>query len=481
MDTSAAKKVTKERQVLKCCDDRFPFYLFPYDDGESKKTAEWEVRYQSEDRASSWLGDGSHVDRTDLRARIEPWLTALFQSEHLNLLLGSGLPSAVYQIAGFDDTSARNMDPVTINCEYSAQITAEATRAAKAMNRGNPNIEDVFRAANDLLRGLEIFFSDRKKSSAVDKRIAKLREEILLEQNMLIERILQEESKLIAEKNDDNDKHCAKAIMHLVGFLVRFASRIGTRERLHIFTTNYDRCIEIGADLAGLRLIDRFVGTLSPVFRSSRLEIDMHYNPPGIRGEPRYLEGVARYTKLHGSLDWFSNIGMIRRISLPFGAKSIEPYLQTSGAQISSELPIIVYPNSVKDWETAFYPYVDLFRDFAAAICRPNTTLFCYGYGFGDQHINRIILDMLTIPSTHLVIISRMVEPKRLRFLKGYWSQITLLIGSHLGNLMELNENYLPLPASNEAMSNYEAILKARIGTTLREKKRNKNGDNCES
>lgn len=76
-----------------------------------------------------------------------------------------------------------------------------------------------------------------------------------------------------------------------------FASRSGTRDRLNIFTTNYDRIIEEGADLAGLHLLDRFIGHLNPVFRTSRLDIDMHYNPPGIRGEPRYLEGVARYTK----------------------------------------------------------------------------------------------------------------------------------------------------------------------------------------
>ena len=99
-----------------------------------------------------------------------------------------------------------------------------------------------------------------------------------------------------------------------------FASRSGTRERLHLFTTNYDRYIEAGADVAGLRLIDRFVGTLAPVFRASRLDVDLHYNPPGIRGEPRYLEGVARFTKLHGSVDWVDCDRAIRRIGLPFGA-----------------------------------------------------------------------------------------------------------------------------------------------------------------
>ncbi len=55
-----------------------------------------------------------------------------------------------------------------------------------------------------------------------------------------------------------------------------------------------------------------------PIFRSSRLDLDMHYNPPGIRGEPRYLEGVARYTKLHGSVDWVQTGKDIRRIGLPF-------------------------------------------------------------------------------------------------------------------------------------------------------------------
>ena len=109
-----------------------------------------------------------------------------------------------------------------------------------------------------------------------------------------------------AKKNIATADHRRKeeAFNLLVNFLMSFASRNGTRDRLQIFTTNYDRLIECGAELAGLHLLDRFVGQLCPLFRSSRLDLDMHYNPPGIRGEPRYLEGVARLTKLHGSLDW---------------------------------------------------------------------------------------------------------------------------------------------------------------------------------
>lgn len=183
-----------------------------------------------------------------------------------------------------------------------------------------------------------------------------------------------------------------------------FASRSGTRDRLQIFTTNYDRLIEVSAEAAGLHLLDRFVGNLTPIFRSSRLNIDMHYNPPGIRGEPRYLEGVARFTKLHGSVDWIYADRDIRRFGLPFGAYSVDPYFNAPGLVGATAGSLMIYPNSAKDRETAAYPYVELFRDFAAAVCRSNNTLVTYGYSFGDEHINRVIEDMLTIPSTHRLL-----------------------------------------------------------------------------
>ena len=138
----------------------------------------------------------------------------------------------------------------------------------------------------------------------------------------------------------------------LVTFLMSFASRTGTRDRLNIFTTNYDRLLEAGAEIAGLHLLDRFLGTLLPIFRSSRLDLDMHYNPPGIRGEPRYLEGVARFTKLHGSVDWVQAEEGIRRIGLPFGADSVAPYLEAPGLGAADAYALMIYPNSAKDSET---------------------------------------------------------------------------------------------------------------------------------
>ena len=49
----------------------------------------------------SWLpNDGDVVDNNIFRSRIEPWLTSLFQSEHLSLLCGSGITNAISYLAG---------------------------------------------------------------------------------------------------------------------------------------------------------------------------------------------------------------------------------------------------------------------------------------------------------------------------------------------------------------------------------------------
>ena len=209
-----------------------------------------------------------------------------------------------------------------------------------------------------------------------------------------------------------------------------------------------------------------------PIFRSSRLDIDLHYNPPGIRGEPRYLEGVARFSKLHGSLDWLDCEASIRRIGLPFGAGRIDVYLSASGASDAEAQRLMIFPNAAKDRETALYPYVELFRDFAAATCRPNSTLVCYGYSFGDEHINRVVEDMLTIPSAHLVVISN--DDPLGRIMKTYerlgrQAQITLLIGDYLGDLKNLVDHFLPKPAIDRTTFRMAELLKARMATDSRD------------
>lgn len=405
---------------------------------------------------------------------IKPWLAAIFQSEHLSLLLGSGFTRAIAikakaevadMQASYDDFPEGNL------------LEKKAGEYAAAAGRGKPNVEDQIRVANSLLEGMKIL--EHKDYDKLENAIKDLMSKFLISiskteinlREKFYERITTEsdsvevkaeekleeigavkeeaEEKLeeVGDVKDEAEKKVERlaATDLLISFLLSFANRTASRERLNIFTTNYERLIEHGCDLAGIRVVDRFVGCLEPVFRSSRVNVDMHYNPPGIRGEPRYLEGVVRLTKLHGSLDWKYTDGAVRKVGLPFGASEKHPEFNSDVSD-----SVMIYPNSAKDRETSEYPYVELFRDYAATICQPNSALVVYGYGFGDEHINRVIEDMLTIPSTHVVIISYDNAGGRIeKFCKkvGRKEQITLLMGKHFSDIENLVECYLPQPS----------------------------------
>lgn len=426
-------------------------YLKVRDDDQPIRFSEIEGKFKIyDDKDAKQTGD-QELSPKELRHRIEPWLTSLFQTEHLSLLAGSGLTHAVHHIA--TGQSAAGMNALTLS-NYQGEIKHAAEKAAEAAGRMKGNLEDQLRVANELLRGLEVLQQDDEANA--------LRDELQLGMQEFAQSILRSEAGIATAEEDQREK----AFNTLVTFLMSFASRTGVRDRLNIFTTNYDRLIEAGSELAGLHLLDRFLGNLMPIFRSSRLDLDMHYNPPGIRGEPRYLEGVARFTKLHGSVDWVQTGKDIRRIGLPFGAESVEPYLNAAGLKITAH-QLMIYPNAAKDRETADYPYVELFRDLAAAVCRPNSTLVTYGYSFGDEHINRVIRDMLTIPSTHLVVISRSDTLGRIMQTyreMGRSSQISLLIGPALADLTKLTENYLPKAAIDKTTFRMSELLKQRFG-----------------
>jgi SIR2-like protein len=393
--------------------------------------AKHHLRIQGRDQRSS------AVPNPDEHAEaVRAWLTALLGADHLTMLVGSGLGMA---IAGSAGASGLSMDRIAFGPDESDLVDAFAKKSSREAERGDPNIEDQLRSALQMLAGLDVLEPTSDRTKVWRKELNTVLKEFAKD-GLKAEKAIREKIEGDSDKGRD-------AAQLLVRFLLAFAGRPPSRERLNIFTTNYDRLIEYGADLGGLRVLDRFVGSIEPVFRASRLDVDIHYNPPGIRGEPRYLEGVVRLGKLHGSLDWRYERKGLRRIPLAFGDD--DPQL---GEDALSRL--MVYPNSAKDVETALFPYAELFRDFSAAVCRPNSVLVTFGYGFGDDHINRIIRDMLTLPSSHLLVIAYSDPGDRIA---GFLSdvspeQVSLMCGSHFGGLSELVTHYLPTPGTDDIL-----------------------------
>jgi hypothetical protein len=382
--------------------------------------------------------------------RVRAWLTALVGAEHLSVLVGSGLGIAIAGVAGVKGLGMGRVDFTAPNAD---KVDAFATKTAELAKRGDPNIEDQLRSALQLLAGLEVM--DDPSADESRREIDRVLTDFAISA-LEAERGIRE-----AIESDKDDGQRAQHL--LVGLLLAFASRPPSRERTTFFTTNYDRLIEYGCDLAGLQVIDRFVGSVEPVFRASRLDVDLHYSPPGIRGEPRYLDGVVRLCKVHGSLDWRYERGRLRRVPLAFGAADHD--LASDALE-----RLMIYPNAAKDVETLEFPYAELFRDWSAAICRPNGVLVTIGYGFGDDHINRIIKDMLTLRSTHLLVIAY-GDPggRAARFLGGVApEQYSLLYGPHFGDLGSLVDHYLPQPGSEDLLrreADRARLLNARAAT----------------
>lgn len=264
--------------------------------------------------------------------------------------MGAGLTTAVSLAAGGRDSADMDAALETFDEELNESIEEAVTDSAYKTIRGTkPNIEDRLRVAYTVQHGLEIIGDTRAKAvkSAIEKSLTLLRQSV----------IAREDS--IRSSLDHAGGKGQHAVGLLSSFLASFAGRAPTRDRLHLFTTNYDRVLEWGAEQVGLRTLDRFVGSLEPIFRSSRLEVDHHYAPPGAPNGPRHLDGVMRFTKLHGSLEWAwrPNARQVVRKPVPFGDMSS-----------NSASDLMIYPNADKDTETTLYPYSDLFRDFSAAL-----------------------------------------------------------------------------------------------------------------
>ncbi len=103
--------------------------------------------------AYAWQDDEPPPDPQVHGKKIEPWLAALLQAEHVSLLVGSGLTSAIAKLAGADPVG---MKTVPFQCDLAEAVDRAAAESANRCGRGEPNLEDQVRAARELIAGLRI-------------------------------------------------------------------------------------------------------------------------------------------------------------------------------------------------------------------------------------------------------------------------------------------------------------------------------------
>ena len=171
-----------------------------------------------------------------------------------------------------------------------------------------------------------------------------------------------------------------------------FYSKITQRTRktpVSVFTTNYDLFSEIALDELGFQYNNGFSGTykrkFNPLSYGYTYVENMNLNKNVWERVPSFFNLV----KLHGSISWTRRNGEI---------------WERDYADIADEDTVMIYPTPLKDRATLMTPYSDLFRAMENRIVQKNSVLIVLGYSFSDDHINRVILNGLSIPSFRLVV-----------------------------------------------------------------------------
>lgn len=168
-----------------------------------------------------------------------------------------------------------------------------------------------------------------------------------------------------------------------------------------VFTTNYDLAIEWAAESIDLQVSNGFLGTHARRF--SPQSFDLGFRNTQARGEARFGVYNIYLAKLHGSLTWKQEGGQVYEVSASLAHQRIDEFMAEREGE---DLGLMVMPRAAKYMDTVGYVLGELFRRFAEFMSKPQSCLILCGYGFGDEHINRLIRSALLNPTLQLVIYS---------------------------------------------------------------------------
>lgn len=218
----------------------------------------------------------------------------------------------------------------------------------------------------------------------------------------------------------------AQEIAPHLAFLSKLVARDSNLGRIHLFTLNYDTLFEQGLELLGIQYFDGFSGRADARFDPSVYGLDIYYPGEIAEGRVRRFDKFLHFYKLHGSIHWhvagdelrarhpdLSIVTNYRDASLEKKSEELE--------KIASQLPSVgILPTSNKFTQTLAMPYAHLFRSFQIRLTAPQTFLLVLGYGFGDDHVTRMIETALMNPSLVMLVIEPNPNSPTIKRIQSY-------------------------------------------------------------
>lgn len=197
-----------------------------------------------------------------------------------------------------------------------------------------------------------------------------------------------------------------------LSFLAKLVARDSNLGRAHLFTLNYDTLFEQAMETLGIQYFDGFTGRADARFDPSIYGLDIYYPGEVSEGRVRRFDKFIHFYKLHGSIHWQVRADEMRARHPDL--QRFKGYLSTNdpaekarwlAKRKGSISAIGILPTANKFVQTLAMPFAHLFRLFQIRLTSPQTFLLVLGYGFGDDHVTRIIETALMNPSLVMLVV----------------------------------------------------------------------------
>jgi hypothetical protein len=173
-------------------------------------------------------------------------------------------------------------------------------------------------------------------------------------------------------------------------FYKKLVLRDRSLPRPWVFTTNYDVFNETAMDRLGIPYANGFSGVIERRFNPATFRYALAEQLDVANRKWTAVDAFVYLCKLHGSVTWTED------------DHGLFPIREEWPVPAASRM--LIYPTPAKQNSSLASPYIDLFREFQSRIVRDQTVLITAGYAFGDEHLNNIIYQALTIPTFRLII-----------------------------------------------------------------------------
>lgn len=198
------------------------------------------------------------------------------------------------------------------------------------------------------------------------------------------------------EKNKSKDENIVNVYKQ---FYRKLSLRDSNLPKPNVFSTNYDLFSERAMDNLGITYTNGFSGFVERFFNPSIFNYALAEQMDISSLKWSVIDSFIFLFKIHGSVNWVEKESNNKLFS-------IQEIQDVSFEKLKEEDNYMIYPSPLKQNASLGSPYADLFREFQKRITQKQSTLVTMGFSFGDEHINNIIYQALTIPSFRLVIFS---------------------------------------------------------------------------